>query len=404
MLLAQPGHIDHIKRKNAGLVYRLIDQLGPISRIELSKRTQLAPASITKITRELVEAHLIQETEIQESGSRGRPAVGLMLNNEGWQFLSIRLGPGYLVLALHELSGAILLQDKFDVPKVSQSEVVALLLNHVQQFFARHTQRIERVTSIAVTVPGLVDHRQGVVVSMPYYGVANLQLGALLHKETGLSVFVGNDIRSWALAEKFFGKAKNSDNAVLVSAHHNIGAGILVDGNVLEGSLGNIGELGHIQVKPFGKRCKCGNSGCLDTVAGLSEVLAEADNLVRQGHDTLLDQNNLTIDSISEAAINGDGLAIKVVSEYGHNLGKAMAILVNLFNPDTIYIDGEFNQARQVLFPAIDESLKAQALPAYSQHLTVESAQLPARTTMAGAALVKRAMYDGFLLIKVLEG
>ena len=91
MYVAQPGHIDHIKRNNAGSVYKLIDLYGPISRIELSKRSQLAPASITKITRELIDAHLIKETQFQEPSSRGRPAIGLVPANEGWQFLSIRL-------------------------------------------------------------------------------------------------------------------------------------------------------------------------------------------------------------------------------------------------------------------------------------------------------------------------
>ena len=75
---SQPGHIDQIKQTNAGAVYRLIDQLGPVSRIDLSRLAQLAPASITKIVREMLEAHLVQETEIQEPGSRGRPAVGLV--------------------------------------------------------------------------------------------------------------------------------------------------------------------------------------------------------------------------------------------------------------------------------------------------------------------------------------
>lgn len=92
MYVAQPGHIDHIKRNNAGSVYKLIDQYGPISRIELSKKSQLAPASITKITRELFDGHLIKEAEIQESGNRGRPAIGLVPDNDGWQFLGIRLG------------------------------------------------------------------------------------------------------------------------------------------------------------------------------------------------------------------------------------------------------------------------------------------------------------------------
>ncbi len=84
---SQPGHIDQIKQTNAGAVYRLIDQLGPVSRIDLSRLAQLAPASITKIVREMLEAHLVQELEIKEAGSRGRPAVGLMVETEAWHYL-----------------------------------------------------------------------------------------------------------------------------------------------------------------------------------------------------------------------------------------------------------------------------------------------------------------------------
>lgn len=88
---SQPGHIDQIKQTNAGAVYRLIDQLGPVSRIDLSRLAQLAPASITKIVREMLEAHLVQELEIKEAGSRGRPAVGLVVETEAWHYLSIRI-------------------------------------------------------------------------------------------------------------------------------------------------------------------------------------------------------------------------------------------------------------------------------------------------------------------------
>ena len=84
----QPGHIDQIKQTNAGAVYRLIDQLGPVSRIDLSRLAQLAPASITKIVREMLEAHLVQELEIKEAGNRGRPAVGLVVETEAWHYLT----------------------------------------------------------------------------------------------------------------------------------------------------------------------------------------------------------------------------------------------------------------------------------------------------------------------------
>lgn len=107
----QPGHIDQIKQINAGGVYRLIDENGPISRIELSKQAQLAPASITKIVRELMEAHLVRETEYQEMGSRGRPAIGLVLDTEAWHYLSVRISNQIMTLALRDLSGHLVVEE-----------------------------------------------------------------------------------------------------------------------------------------------------------------------------------------------------------------------------------------------------------------------------------------------------
>lgn len=112
----QPGHIDQIKQINIGTVYRLIDQYGPISRIELSKKAQLAPASITKIVRELVDAHLVMETEFLDLGFRGRPATGLKLDSESWHFLCVSINLGSLILGLRDLSSKLIVEDVLPLP------------------------------------------------------------------------------------------------------------------------------------------------------------------------------------------------------------------------------------------------------------------------------------------------
>ncbi|MCG3862907.1 MULTISPECIES: ROK family protein [unclassified Photobacterium] len=404
MYVAQPGHIDHIKRNNAGSVYKLIDLYGPISRIELSKRSQLAPASITKITRELIDAHLIKETQFQEPSSRGRPAIGLVPANEGWQFLSIRLGRGYLTIALHELGGEILVEERQDIEQLHQEDVVKKLLAEINIFFANHVSELDRMTAIAVSLPGLVNSSEGMVLQMPHYDVSNLPLGEIIHKETGLPVFIGNDTRSWALAEKLFGNSRGIANSILISIHHGVGAGIVLDDNVLQGKTGNVGELGHIQIKPYGKRCFCGNHGCLETVASLQAILEQVDTQLKAGHQSMLSHMPLTIESICDAAVEGDSLARQIIVELGHNLGQAIAIMVNLFNPQRILIGGEFNRAKAVLYPAIMECIRSQTLPVYFDGLEIEESCFYTQATMPGAALVKQALYDGHLLMKLVDG
>ncbi|WP_063652581.1 ROK family protein [Aliivibrio fischeri] len=404
MYVAQPGHIDHLKQVNAGRVYKLIDQLGPISRIDLSKESNLAPASITKITRELLDAHLIKETQVQEANSRGRPAIGLEVDNEGWQFLSLRLGRGYLTIALHSLGGEQLIEERQLIKEIEQDELLVKLLNEINVFFQKHSKILGRITSIAVSLPGLVISSQGLIIQMPHYNVKNLPLGPKIYESTGLPVFIGNDTRSWALAEKLFGNSKNIDNSILVSIHHGVGAGIIMNGEVLQGRTGNIGEMGHIKINKLGARCHCGNTGCLETVASAKAIRDQVKNLINNGHQTVLKDQTITIENICLAANQGDVLAKQVITELGHNLGEAIAIMVNLFNPEMILIGGEINLSKDILYPIIMDSIQNQVLPLYAKDTQLVESRFYTQATMPGAALVKQAMCDGSLLMKVIEG
>ncbi len=405
MYRAQPGHIDHIKQVNAGRVYKLIDQKGPISRIDLSKQSELAPASITKITRELIDAHLIHETTVQEAISRGRPAVGLQTNNEGWQFLAMRLGRGYLTLALHELGGDVLIDTKIEIHEIDQDDVLQRLLFEIEEFFQTYADQLGRVTSIAITLPGLVNSDKGIVLQMPHYNVNNLALGPEIYKATGLPVFIANDTRAWALAEKLFGHSQDVDNSILISIHHGLGAGIILDGRVLQGRNGNIGELGHIQIDRNGKRCHCGNIGCLETVASSQAIREEVADRIANGEPSSLSEiAEITIEDICSAAAEGDLLAVDVIEKLGGYLGSAIAIVINLFNPEKILIGGVINQAKDILYPAIQNCIEEQSLPVYHQDLKLVESLFYKQATMPGAALVKQALYDGLLLMKVIEG
>ncbi|MCE7612954.1 ROK family protein, partial [Vibrio fluvialis] len=338
---------------------------------------------------------------------RGRPAVGLQTNNEGWQFLSMRLGRGYLTIALHELGGDVLIDTKIDIHEIDQDDVLERLLFEIDEFFQTYAAQLDRVTSIAITLPGLVNSDQGIVLQMPHYNVANLALGPEIYKATGLPVFVANDTRAWALAEKLFGHSQDVDNSVLISIHHGLGAGIILDGRVLQGRHGNIGELGHIQIDPNGKRCHCGNIGCLETVASSQAIREQVAERLAAGEASSLSEKaheDITIEDICAAAAEGDPLAVDVVETLGRYLGSAIAIVINLFNPEKVLIGGVINQAKNVLYPAIQRCIEEQSLPVYHQDLQLVESRFYKQATMPGAALIKQALYDGLLLMKVVEG
>lgn len=317
----------------------------------------------------------------------------------------MRLGRGYLTIALHELGGDVLIDTKIEIHERDQDDVLERLLYEIDDFFQTYADQLDRVTSIAITLPGLVNSEQGVVLQMPHYNVENLALGPEIYKATGLPVFIANDTRAWALAEKLFGHSQENDNSVLISIHHGLGAGIILDGRVLQGRHGNIGELGHIQIDPNGKRCHCGNIGCLETVASSQAIREEVVRRISEGEGSILaDQEEMSIESICEAAANGDPLAVDVIEKLGRYLGSAIAIVINLFNPEKILIGGVINQAKEVLYPAVRRCIEEQSLPVYHQDLELVESRFYKQATMPGAALIKQALYDGQLLMKVVEG
>jgi transcriptional regulator of PTS gene len=209
------------------------------------------------------------------------------------------------------------------------------------------------------------------------------------------------------LAEKLFGHSQDVDNSVLISIHHGLGAGIILDGRVLQGRHGNIGELGHIQIDPNGKRCHCGNIGCLETVASSQAIREQVAERLAAGEASSLSEKaheDITIEDICAAAAEGDPLAVDVVETLGRYLGSAIAIVINLFNPEKVLIGGVINQAKNVLYPAIQRCIEEQSLPVYHQDLQLVESRFYKQATMPGAALIKQALYDGLLLMKVVEG
>jgi len=402
---SQPGHIDQIKQTNAGAVYRLIDQLGPVSRIDLSRLAQLAPASITKIVREMLEAHLVQETEIQEPGSRGRPAVGLMVETEAWHYLSLRISRGEIFLSLRDLSSKLVVEEQRELSLVDEQPLLARIIAHIDTFFTRHTQKLERLTAIAITLPGIIDTENGIVHRMPFYeDVKDMPLGEALETHTGVPVYVQHDISAWTMAEALFGASRGARDVIQVVIDHNVGAGVITDGRLLHAGSSSLVEIGHTQVDPYGKRCYCGNHGCLETIASVESVLELAQLRMSQSMSSMLHQQPLTVESLCDAALCGDLLAKDIISGVGTNVGRIIAMMVNLFNPQKILIGSPLSKAADILFPAIADCIRQQALPAYSKHIAVESTQFTNQGTMAGAALVKDAMYSGSLLIRLLQG
>ncbi|WP_312984298.1 N-acetylglucosamine repressor [Atlantibacter sp.] len=399
---AQIGNVDLVKQLNSAAVYRLIDQHGPISRIQIAEQSQLAPASVTKITRQLIERGLIKEVD-QQASTGGRRAISIITETRGFQAIGVRLGRHDATLTLFDLSSKALAEEHFALPERTQETLEDALLNAIAQFSENNLRKIRELIAISVILPGLVDPDTGVVRYMPHIDVENWPLVEKLEKRFNLPCFVGHDIRSLALAEHYFGATRDCDDSILVRVHRGTGAGIISNGRIFIGRNGNVGEIGHIQVDPLGERCHCGNFGCLETIAANAAIEARVRHLLERGYQSRLTVDDCNIDAICKAANKGDPLASEVIEHVGRHLGKAIAIAINLFNPQKVVIAGEIISAEKVLLPAIEGCINTQVLKAFRKNLPVVRSSLNDRSAIGAFALVKRAMLNGMLLQRLLE-
>lgn len=390
-----------LKQVNAALVYRLIDTQGPISRVDIAQISALAPASVTNITRQLLEHGLIKEVA-QQASTGGRPAISLTTEQTAFLFISCRLGREELQCSVMDLSGTVHQHTISKLQRHDAEGIVAALSQAIQQQL--QTVRPEQqAIAIAITMAGLVDPQTGTVLYSPNHQIANLRLAEQLQTVTDLPIYIGNDTRALALAEYYLGTAQKCQDFILVSIHHGAGAGIVSNGQLLLGKNRNVGEIGHIQIDPFGNQCHCGNFGCLETFVSNKAIVAQTKALLERGHSSNLDSHNLSIEIICKAALADDPIAVQIIRQTGNHLGRVLAILVNLFNPEKILLAGEIVQSAAVLFPALQQQIQRQSLPSFNQDLQLEKAHFQGQGTMGGYALIKRALHESDLLQRIMQ-
>lgn len=400
---SQPDNNEKGRRNYFGTVYRLIDQFGPISRIELSRLSHLAPASITKIVREMREAKLIQENEFQAVGNRGRPAIGLILNTAAWHYLSVCISQGAITLALRDFSHEIIQEQHLPLLQNHNHPLLEDIVAKITPFFSQDQNKTHSVAAIAITLSGIINVRSGIVHRMPFYQVEDMPLGSVLKKLTGLPIYIQHDIHAWTLAESLSGASRGIKNLINVVIDRYVGAGVISNGRLLFSSNHISADIGHIQVESDGKPCYCGNSGCLETIATIDSILNFAQFYETLSSKSLLHNQILNVNAFCNAVQTGDGFSREIIIKTGRRIGRILALMVNIFNPQKILIGSPLNRIADIFYPVIDSCIRQQSLPAYSEKLTIEPTTFSNLGTMSGAAVIKNALYDGSLLIKLLH-
>lgn len=270
------------------------------------------------------------------------------------------------------------------------------LIQLIQAIKEDHT-----IKAIAVAAPGFLDPDLGIVYEAPNIpGWENYPLRKILEDVFNIPIFLGNDANLAALGEWKFGAGIGHSNLLYLTISTGIGSGAILNNELLLGHKGLAGEFGHVTVLPDGPICSCGRQGHIEAIASGTGILNYVNEQISAGRTTFLSNlEKITGKDISQAAQNGDILAIEAYNRAGYYLGIALANFLHMLNPSIVIFGGGVSSSGELLFEPMHKSLEERLIsPAYLDGLTFTTAQLGDEVGLKGAlALLVTKMSSNLL-------
>jgi len=343
---------------NTHLVLKTIYDSLEISRADIARETSLTRPTVSDVVSDLLETGLVEEVGYGPS-TGGKPPILLSVADDSRHLVGIDLASGEFRGAVVNLRGEVRHRAHRPVDGQEGEAALGLAYDLIDELVEAAEMPL---LGIGIGTPGLMDTVSGVVRWAVNLGWRDLPLRNLLKERYDLPVYVANDCHAAALAEHTFGNNGDVDNLVVIKVEHGIGAGILINGRLFYGDTFGAGEIGHVSAVENGEPCRCGNIGCLETVASARALVKQA-KAVAEGGSTSRFSNfserpeAITIDTVCEAFDAGDGAVVRMVENTGRHLGRAAANLVGVLSTRRILIAGSVTCFGDGLLDAIEQEM-----------------------------------------------
>jgi len=359
-----------------------------LSSVELSNLLGKSIPHVTKVLMELVESGFITEAGLAPS-SGGRRA----------QVYSLKADAIYIVaVAMDQLYTKIVLTDVLNNPVIPVETHELRLLNNataheelawiINNVIERSGVSRSSIAGIGIGMPGFTNTKLGVNYSylVPSNGES---IYKYLERELELPVYLDNDSSLVALSELKFGLAKDKEEVMVINIGWGIGLGMIVNGVLFRGFTGYAGELSHIPISESDTLCECGKRGCLETEASLKVITEKAMKGIKEGSISGLkydERPEQMSEAIFVAANKGDQYAIELISDMGYKIGKAIAILIHIVNPELIVLSGRGAEVGKILLAPIQQALNKYCIPRLSEFTGVKVSTVGRKAELIGAA------------------
>ena len=384
------------KQHNRDLVLKTIFEADSISRAEIARVTRLTRTTVSDVVGSLLTEGLVSEVGIGESIG-GKSPILLSLVKDSRYMISLNLAHDQFCGAVVNLRGEIKAMESVPVSGRDGEQALVLVYEILDRLVEKEWAPL---VGIGVGTPGLVNTREGMVVNAVNLDWQNLPLAQLLKERYQLPVHIMNDSQAAAIGEYVYGGGYKADeNLVVINLRQGIGAGILVNGRLFQGDGGGAGEIGHMVVQENGLLCRCGNHGCLETIASARAVVERAKALVSEYPASALarDEENIGLDTLESAFAAKDPLAQRVIFDAGHYLGLSIASLISMLNVQRFVLIGDMTRFGQPWLEIVREAATHATLTKLAEGTRIEVGKLDYRGCMMGASAL--TLLNGYSLL-----
>ncbi len=364
---------------------------------ELSELFDKSIPSIAKAINELIEEGFVIEQGYAPSSGGRRPLM-YAINASAMYILSIAMDQLSTRIQLvnllnHPVADLVM----FELKLLNNEHALSQLIENINRYISQSGISKDKIAGIGIGMPGFINPLKG--INYTYLDAGDKTLTQYISDETGLSTYIDNDSSLIALAEQKFGIAKSQKEVMVINLGWGIGLGMIVNGEIFRGRNGFAGEFSHIPLSEDGALCTCGKRGCLEAEASMLVVSKMAIEGIAQGRITSLKQldeahSKQMGDAIMEAAINGDQFAIELFSDAGYKIGKALAILIHIMNPQAIVLSGRGAKVGKILLAPIQQALHKYCIPRLSRGTDLLISELGFDAELIGASVLVMENFD----------
>lgn len=341
---------------------------------------------------------LTEEGLVRESGHKtegvGRKATVYSLNQSSCYFLGVEIKKYKINIGLMGFDKTII-DSVVDIPFpfLDPHESLNAIIEEINAFLIRSSVPKVKIVGVGLSIAGRINVKKGEILTIYHFEDAPVK--SILEEAIELPVYIDNDSRTIAYGEYYFG-SKKAENTIVVNLDYGLGTGIFTDGKPMYGASGYAGELGHIPLFNNEKICGCGKKGCMQTEASGFALIEFITQKMNEGSNSRLKQvlnkkGYLELEDIIEAVQLGDNLAIEAVTKIGYNLGKGLAVAINLFNPNLIILGGVLSALNEsLLLPVIQSSIFQHSLSIVNTDTKIAVSKINGKAGLSGCCLLVR--------------